>query len=219
MFSLRKLKRPLFLLCLTFISFSAFSQSWNLKINKENIKIYTRSIAGSNVEEVMGEITVKSNMAGVLSLIDSVSEYPKWMKNCITSERLKRTSKSSGYTYYAIKTPWPVTDRDACTYYKVAQDSATKVVTVTVKGMKDYIPEKPSRVRIPSLDASWKLIPAAKGVTKIVYQVHCETGGMVPAIIVNAFITDTPYCNLLSLRRIVESPLYPKIVIDYVKEL
>ncbi|MEI8202374.1 MAG: hypothetical protein WCH34_05145 [Bacteroidota bacterium] len=208
-----------FIFVLLFISFNSFSQDWNIKVDKEGIKIFTRTISTSSVQEVRGEITVKSNLGGILALIDSVSEYTKWMSNCIYSERLKRTSKSSGYTYYAIKTPWPVTDRDACTYYKVLQDSLTKVVTITVKGVKDYLPEHASRVRIPSLDASWQLIPIAKGLTKIVYQVHCETGGIVPAIIVNAFITDTPYKNLASLRSIVESRLYPRIVIDYVKEL
>ena len=90
---------------------------------------------------------------------------------------------------------------------------------VAIKAVKDYLPEKSGRVRIPSLKGSWQLIPIAKNVTKIVYQVHCDIGGLVPAVIINAYITETPFSNLSSIKRIVESPLYPRTVRADVKEL
>ncbi len=204
---------------LLLFSFNSYSQEWKLRTNDQGIKIYTRSFENSNVQEFKGEVTVKSNLSGILSLIDSVSEYPKWMKNCLFSERLKKTSSSSGYTYYVIHAPWPVSDRDACTYYKVTQDTATKTVTVALKAVPTYLPERSGRVRVPSLVGSWQLIPISKGVTKIIYQVHCDIGGMVPALIINAYITETPFYNLLSIKKIVESPLYPKMVRADVREM
>ncbi len=211
----------LFLSILTLLLFSlnSYSQTWKLRTDEAGVKIYTRGIEGSNVQEFKGEVTVKSNISGVLTLIDSVSFYPKWMKNCIFSERLKKVNSSSGYTYYVIKAPWPVSDRDACTFYSVKQDTLTKIVTVTLKAVKDYLPEKSGRVRVPIMNGSWQLIPLEKGITKIIYQVHCDIGGYVPAIIINAYITETPYSNLLSIKKIVESPLYPKVVMDNVREL
>lgn len=210
-----------FLLILVFISVSldAHCQKWNLKVDKDGIKIYTRAIAGSDVEEFRGEISVKTNLSGVLTAIDSVSEYPKWMYKCFYAERIKRVDQSSGYIYSVIDSPWPLSDRDLCTFYTVKQDTLTRIVTITMIGKKDYIPEKPDKVRIPAMKGFWQLIPVAKGVTKIVYQVHCESGGIVPAAVVNAYITDTPYYNLLNLRKIVESPLFPKIIMKNVKEL
>lgn len=186
---------------------------------QEGISVYTRKIEGSNVVEFKAEVTVKSNLAGILALIDSVSEYPKWMHNCAESKRLKKIDHTSGYSYYVIKAPWPVSDRDACIFYKVSQDIITKVVTIAITGVKDYIPAKPDRVRVPMVNASWQMTPISKGVTKIVYQAHSEIGGIVPDVIVNAYITETPYYNLLHLRTIVESPSYPKKTMDYVKEL
>jgi hypothetical protein len=207
------------LIVLFIIPVHSFSQDWKLRTDEGGVKIYTRGIAESNVQEFKGEVTVKSNISGILGIIDSVSEYPKWMKNCIESKRLKKVSPSSGYTYYVIKAPWPVSDRDACTFYNVTQDTTTKIVTVTLKAVKDYIPEKSGRIRIPSMKGSWTLIPVAKGVTKIVYQVHCDIGGLVPAVIINAYITETPFSNLTTIKKIVESPLFPKKVRPDVKEL
>jgi hypothetical protein len=212
-------KHPVLIFILVMLSLHSISQKWDLKTDKDGVKVYTRSIEGSNVHEFRGEVTVKSNLSGVLSLIDSVPEYTKWMKNCIESERIKKITPSSGYSYYVIKAPWPVSDRDACNYYKVSQDSVTRIITVSLIGKKDYLPEKSGRVRVPVLNGSWQLIPVAKWVTKIVYQVHCDIGGIVPAAIVNMYITDTPFYNLLNIKNIVEAPLYPKIVRKDVKEL
>jgi hypothetical protein len=215
--SIRKLL--ILILPAIFITFNSFSQAWNLRTDENGVKIYTRGIEGSNVQEFKGEVTVKSNISGILALIDSVPEYPKWMRNCIESKRLKKISNASGYTYYVIKAPWPVSDRDACTFYNVTQDTNSLIVTIALKAVKDYLPQKEGRVRIPSLKGSWQLIPVSKGVTKIIYQVHCDIGGLVPAVIINAYITETPFSNLSSIKRIVESPLYPRTVRPDVKEM
>jgi len=201
------------------LSMQSFAQKWDLKVDKENVKVYTRSVTGSSVQEFKGEVTIKCNMSGILALIDSISEYTKWMYKITTSYRFKRINQTSGYTYTVISSPWPVSDRDLVSYYKVTQDTTTKVITVSLKGVKDYIPEKPGLVRIPTMTGFWQLTPIAKGVTKVVYQVHCESGGSVPAAIVNAYITDTPYNVLFNMRLLVEAPNYPKKVMKNVKEL
>jgi hypothetical protein len=148
-----------------------------------------------------------------------VSEYTKWMYKVSESFRFKRINPASGYTYTLISSPWPVSDRDLCTYYNVTQDTATKIITVSLKGVKDYIPEKSGIVRIPKMTGFWQLIPIQKGVTKVVYQVHCESGGIIPASIINAYITDTPYYVLFNMRTLVEAPTYPKKVMRNVKEI
>ncbi len=213
--------RKLFIFLFAALLFSAVSygQKWDLKVDKDGIKVSTRTFEGSNVLEFRGEVTIKSNLSGILKLIDSVSAYPKWMHNCEYSQLIKRVGSSSGYTYYVVDAPWPVSDRDAYTFYKATQDTATKVITVSITGMKDYLPEKEGRIRIPKLIGSWQLTPVAKGVTKVVFQQHCDIGGYVPAVLVNAYITETPFINLQHMRSIVESPLYPKTVMKNVKEL
>ncbi|MCK9612896.1 MAG: START domain-containing protein [Bacteroidales bacterium] len=208
-----------YLLFLSFFTTTASAQSWELKLDQDGIKIYTRKKTGSGVKEFRGEVIVNSNLSTILALIDSIPAYPKWMYKCTYAERLKKINQASGYSYNIIKAPWPVSDRDVCTYYYVKQDTSSKVVTITMKGVKDYIPEKPGIVRMPKLIGFWELTPIKKGVTKVIYQLHCESGGSIPEAIVNAYITDTPYNNLLNLKKIVESPYHPKANMKLVKEL
>jgi len=213
--------RKFFILLLfsVFLSFNSFSQEWELRKDSDGIKVFTRDVKGSSIQEFRGEVVAKSNLSTILSVIDNIADYPKWMYKCSYAERLKKVSESSGYSYSVLQQSWPVTDRDACTFYNVTQDSVTFVVTISIKGVSTYIPEKPDRVRMPKIKGSWQLIPVSKGVTKIVYQIHSEAGGEVPASLVNMFVTNTPYNNLLNLKKIVESPLYPKKVMEHVKEL
>jgi hypothetical protein len=213
--------RKLFLLAMIMVLICpvSFSQKWDLKKESEGVKVYTRSVSGSGVEEFKGEVTVKSNLGSILALIDSISEYPKWMYKCSSAYRIKRISQGSGYTYTVISSPWPVSDRDLCTYYNVKQDTLTKVITISLKGVKDYLPPKTGIVRIPGMDGFWQLVPLDKGVTKVIYQVHCESGGIIPAAIINAYITDTPYYVLLNLKNLVEAPNYPKTFVRNVKEM
>ena len=215
--STRKLFIPLFFL--VFFGFNAFSQDWKLKKDSDGIKVYTRDVKGSSIQEFRGEVVAKSNLSTILYVIDNIADYPKWMYKCSYAERLKKINEASGYAYSVLDQSWPVTDRDACTFYYVTQDSNSLVVTINIKGVCNYIPEKPDRVRMPSIKGSWQLIPVSKGVTKIVYQIHSEAGGEVPAALVNMFVTNTPYYNLLNLKKIVESPLYSKKVMEHVKEL
>jgi len=213
------LKLFLFVFISAFISFTSVCQKWDLKVDKDGVKVYTRGVEDSNIKEFKGEITARSNMGSIIAIIDSVSAYPKWMMNCTSAKRIKNINKTSGYNYYVVHAPWPATDRDLCSYYCIKQDTATKVVTMTLKGVKDYLPVEKDIVRIPKLNGFWQLTPLAKGLTKVVYQVHCDIGGVIPAFIVNAYITDSPYYNLLNIKKLVESPLYPKTVIKYLKEL
>lgn len=212
-------KLILFVFISAFITYTSFCQKWDLKVDKDGVKVYTRGLEDSNIKEFKGEITARSNMGSIIAIIDSVSAYPKWMMNCTFSKRVGKINKTSGYNYYVVHAPWPATDRDLCSYYCIKQDSATKVVTMTLKGVKDYMPVDKDKVRIPKLNGFWQLTPLAKGLTKVVYQVHCDIGGIIPAFIVNAYITDSPYYNLLSIKKLVESPLYPKTVLKYLKEL
>ncbi len=216
---MKSVKLSWLVLLLALVPLSMQGQAWELKQYKDGISVYTRKVEGSNTVEFKGEITVKSNLAGILAVIDSVPEYTKWMHNCGGSKRIKKINEYSGYSYYVIETPWPVTDRDACVFYKVSQNPSTKVVTIDITGVKDYIPPKPDKVRIPLVKASWQLIPVSRGLTKVIYQAHSEIGGYVPAALVNAYITETPYYNLLHLRTIVEAPSYPKLHRESVLEL
>ncbi|MDP4268160.1 MAG: START domain-containing protein [Bacteroidota bacterium] len=203
-YMLRKLILFIFLLAVILLN-SALAQagsqeSWSLRTDKNGVKVYTRSVKGSQMKEFKGETYVKCTLGSLANLIDDISSYPKWMYNCKSAERIKKISIREGYSYYVNSCPWPLDDRDIVIHYYMKQDPLTKEIVINMIGEKSYIPEKKNYIRVPNFRGIWQFTPEKNGLVKVTYQTYSETGGTVPSSLVNAFSVDLPYNTLLNLK-------------------
>ena len=213
---LNQIFRTVFICFIIFVNpVSSRAQAWELKENKNGVKVYIRDVAGSDVEEFKGETTAKTNLGSLLNIMDDFNNYPSWAYNCPYAERVKKVSVSEGYAYTVLKTPWPVTDRDLVTHYVITQNPTTKIVTLKIDAVSGYVPDK-GNVRMTYLKGFYQFTPLKNGTIQIVYQVHSDPGGSVPTSIINMFIVDAPYYSLLNLKNKVENP---KFIKTYRKEI
>lgn len=196
----------------------ANSQSWKVKEFKNGITVYTRSVAGSDVEEFKGETTVKTNLGSLLNILDDFKNYPNWVYNCSYAERVKKVSVFEGYAYNLIEMSWPVSNRDVVIHYVIKQDEQTKVVLLTLNAVNGFVPDK-GNVRMTNLKGFYQFTPKPNGYVHIIYQAHSDPGGYVPASVVNAFVCDAPYYTLLNLKKKVESPGFVKTYRKEIQEL
>lgn len=200
---------------LLFISVQLHAQTeWEVSLEKDAIRVWTRKIDDSKFKEYKGEMLVKTTMSSLLAVLDDVDNQKNWMHDCTVSSRLKTISKTEGINYFVQTAPWPVTDRDIIVKYKLSKDEKTNVVTIEMTGLKDYIPEKEDYVRVPRFKGQWVFTPLGKGIIKVVYQAHSETGGSVPASIANSASTDIPYNTLMGLKKEIEKPIYKNAVFE-----
>lgn len=212
------LKIRLLLLNLLLVSsINIFSQNWKFEFEKDGVKVWTRKLDWSAIKEFKGETTINTNLGSVLYVLDDVENYPKWVYNCIQAYRVRKDSDYKGFIYSAIKTPWPVTNRDMVYQYSVSQNKTTLEVTLNVMAVKGMVPDK-GFVRMTYMKSSYTLTPIEKNKVKVVFQNHSDPAGDVPLSIVNKFITDTPYYTLLNLRKMIENPHFKKHYNDKVKE-
>ena len=195
-------------------SFSNAQGEWKTSLEKDAIRVYTREVENSKFKEFKGETLVKTTLSCLVSLLDDALNQKNWLYNVTESKRLKTTSKTEGYNYYVQKAPWPVTDRDLIVKYNLSQNKKTKVVTIELYGVKDYIAVKPEYVRVPSLRGKWEFTPLGNGIIKVVNQMLSDTGGSVPASIANATSVDIPYNTLKNLKKQIEIPKYKNAHID-----
>jgi len=213
-----KLNFLLGFLIFLFVSESITAQPWVLSFDKEGVKVYTRRLAHSRFKEFKGETIVNSSLSALVELLDDVSNQPNWLYNCTRAERLKTVSKTEGYNYVVVTAPWPVTDRDMIIHYVITQDLNTKSIKIDMSVVSDFIPEKQGLIRVPSMTGQWLFIPLSGGRVRVVYQVHSETGGAVPASIANSFVEDTPFYTLKNLTEEIKKPKYKNAVIEGVVE-
>ncbi|WBA80497.1 START domain-containing protein [Endozoicomonas sp. GU-1] len=182
------------------------------------IKVFTRNVAGSELREFRGEMTISSTLTAPVALIEDVAVATEWMHNCGGIDALEyHQDRGEAITYMITKAPWPVSDRDTVVHSRTRQDATSKVVRVDLTAKNDQVPANNDYVRITRMNGFWLFTPAADGQIDVVYQVHAEPGGALPAWLSNSIVVDTPYHTLKNMQMIIQAGRYQKAQRNYIQ--
>ncbi|MDP4130578.1 MAG: START domain-containing protein [Bacteroidota bacterium] len=192
------------LLILPFSLFSCFSGTtqgtWNLKKDKEGIKVYSRSSEHSKIDEIKADFNVQGTLSEMAAVMLDVDDHVQWAYSTKSNALLKKTNDADLYFYTEMNSPWPLSNRDLIVHLLLSQDPASKIMTIEETEVPDYIPEKKSVVRVPFSKAVWTVTPVNKKTIKINYQIEVDPGGAVPAWVVNMFAAKCPFESFKNLR-------------------
>ena len=215
----------LFLICVFALalmspSVSVAAEDWTLRQSDDehHIQIYTRDIAGSDLKEFRGEMTLHSRLRPLVALIEDNAAAPQWLYHCRALELIERQSAHEKLFYMVTDAPWPVSDRDSVFRSILTQDPASGIVTIDVQAEPDSFPPNDDFLRIRQMRGMWQFIPRADGVVKVIYQVHAEPGGGIPAWLANSVVVDNPYQTLKQMREMVRQPVYQRTEINHIKD-
>ena len=203
-------------LCLIVTIGSANAQ-WELVKDENGIKVYLRTIPGSEIKEFKGVTNINSSLDSIVAVLDDTEACAKWVHNCKDPAKLSEISFNEGYVYQVIDFPFPVKDRDIILHSVMTQKADTKEVTVQLNAVPDYIPET-KNVRIKKSNGFYLLKPLPGGSTEVTWQHHTEPGGHVPKWLVNSLLVDTPFKTLNNLRKIVKEEKYQRARLKYSPE-
>lgn len=192
--------------CLSFIATA--QNGWTEKSNKKGIQISTKKSKSSSFKQVRIITTINTNLGEMLSVLDDIENYPKWMFKCNKGKKLK--IKGKDYAWTDADFPFPTSDRDIVTYTTITQDPNTKVVTYIAKGTPSVYPEQSGYVRIKYVKSQWILKPIGANKVQATYYLDSDPGGNIPTWMVNAFIDKGPYQSLVKLKKLLENGNYLK---------
>jgi len=174
------------------------SHPWTLSKNQDGIRIYTRTVAGSDLLEFKGITVVNATLKNLILKIQRVDNYSKWMQNIEESRLLKKVDKTHFYSYTEEDVPWPFSNRDIVLLNSVAANDSIAVISLESK--PDYIPEKNGIVRIKIGKGYWKFVKISKKKSRVEYCFYSDPEGSFPDWIVNKFIVDVPFSTLKNLK-------------------
>jgi hypothetical protein len=190
-----------FLLLILLLIIPFPESDWNLKKDKDGIKIYTRSIEGSSFDEFRGITTIEnSSLEEVLSVIFDVKNYESLFPDCMNPKVLKQDGKYYDIHYIQVKAPWPVKNRDTVYEQKAVVDENGKHALVSLKPLPDFIAEDKDFVRIREGSGFWELDEDEGNNVKVTYQFHGDPGGDIPAWLANSFVVTQPFQTLVNLK-------------------
>jgi len=176
------------------------ADNWELKLDKEGIKVYTKKVAGSKLKDFKGITTVNISMGKIVAVLKDSPSLTEWMPDCVESKVLKKISDNEYYTYAVTDVPWPISDRDSVVKCTI-EEKSTGVVVFHAVGMPEYIPAKKGMVRVPVIKSYWQLTPKKGDKVEVEYFVHSDPGGKIPDSVINAAAVDQPFKTLKGLKK------------------
>jgi ribosome-associated toxin RatA of RatAB toxin-antitoxin module len=205
-------------LCFIAFIFPNMSGAWDLAKKQDGITVYTRSVKGSGFKEYKAIANIRASLSSMVAIVEDIEAYPSWIHTCKEGKLLKRINEKETYNYTINDAPWPVKDRDAAVHNKISQNPEDRVVTIEIKGIPDYIPEKPGLQRVKKIDGFWRFTPLGNDTVEVVYQVHSEPGGNLPSWLVNSIVVDQPFYTLVNMQKMVTQPKYRQATYKFIKE-
>lgn len=173
-------------------------KEWKLKKDKNDIKIYTKSIDSSKIKAYKVEMTVKSTIDSVRNIITDGDQLHVWNYKAIDSKLLNKPSQSEYLIWMALDLPWPLRNRDVVISLKLRRITKD-ALRIDIMAASDQYAEKEDYLRITFFEGYW-LLQQIDDEVKIIHQMHGDPSGNLPSWFVNSTITRAPYENFLALK-------------------
>lgn len=197
-----------FLLLLILVGQSVTCFGWTLEYDKDDIKVYTREVKGSDFKAFRGTAIVNSSLINTIAHHVNLESMTNWLQDCAESELLSMVNEHQFYLYQRTDAPWPVSDRDYVLHMSIQQDPLSFVVTMPFEATTEVTKSSDDCVRVTSLSGYWRFTPLEAFKVLVEYETQADPAGSIPAWLANSFVVDQPLGTLQKLKERVESKTY-----------
>lgn len=182
----------------------AVEYPWQLRMNKEEIAVYTRKVEASPILEYRANVIVDEPLAKVIRFFEDVKEMPQWYYQCVQAELVQREDLDKKIFYFVLRLPWPVTERD-CVFSQIKSINPDNgAVSYIISALPERLPKQKGKIRVLSLNSIWRFTPLKNGRTEIYFQQHSNPGGSIPSFLVNKLSVEIPFYSLKNLRKMIK---------------
>jgi START domain-containing protein len=189
-----------------FLSLSA-QEVWKLKLDKEGIRIYTRTLGDTKIKSLKVICTIEAELSQMAAVLLDIGRQDEWFYHT-KSTVLKRVSSSELYYYAELSFPVPFSNRDFIEHIRLKQDSVSKIVTMEVENVPNYIPLKHGLVRVMQSTCKWVVSPSGQNSIHVEFTLYADPAGSIPAWLINLFSVYGPFETFRNLRNQLKKPEY-----------
>ncbi len=187
------------------LGLSAQEAEWKLHNGGERMQVYTRKRGDSRQVEVRIKMKLDASVDQLLAVIDDLKGYPRWVYRCASARKVEVAGSSHVHYQSIVNLPFPFSDRDVVAVIKQTRDPQSGRVLRRVTATPDAIPPADGLERVKQYEATWDIRPAANGGTEVDYRCFSDTGGGLPAWVVNEVVTSGPVKSMERLIHLVEA--------------
>jgi len=196
-----KLKHLLFPLLFTLaFAFSASAQEkWELKKNKNSVKVWTKDAPGWTLKQYRGACLINANVDSVYNFVIDWDKRTSWYSDNTICKVLHKSGSTEFIVYYVFAAPWPVDDREIISKSMCIKEADGSYL-IRSSALPNYIPRNEDYVRIEKSIGFWKIRQLDENTTEVILEGKSNTGGEVPEWLANMFVEDNPFKSLTNLK-------------------
>lgn len=166
--------------------------AWSLVKENGKTRVYTRSNKDSKIKEVRIRTQMNVDFEHFIKVLSDVPKYNKWVYKGRNAKLLDQINDNEMYYFMESDFPFPLSDRDMVIHSRQWRDPVSKTYNSKSVAVPHYLPKDKKMVRLPMLEAYWKISPRPNGGIEIDYQALADPGGNLPAWLINLAITQGP---------------------------
>ena len=177
---------------------------WKQVKDRSDIKVYTRDVPGSDIDEFKGVGIVDARLEVLATIMRDVSASKYWMANTEHAEKIKQLEGEDMIVLNITRLPWPLKLRESLVLITVRMDYNKGYANIDMQGINDtnLRPVSKTYVRMKYVHASVILEYIDREHTCVTYTARIDPGGNIPIDIANLFVVKIPFDSICSLRKL-----------------
>ncbi len=196
----------IFLVVVSFAKEGFSQQDCVLKKDQDSVLVYTCHQPESKIKSIKANFTVRAKLSELTARVMDVNSYTTWQYRIIKSSVVKNINERELIFHSEVSAPWPVSNRDMVAHLTAEQDKLTKTVTITIRGVPDFIPPMNNDVvRVQQSLGKWVVTPLSKDLLKVEYTFIVDPGGSIPSWLVNMAAAEGPSYTFQHFRQIMST--------------
>lgn len=182
-------------------TYAADSSRWELRINENEVSVYTQQVEGSSIARFKAETLIDADYEEVKQAILDYPSYPLWYENYKSGRIVELQDNETLLVRFVINAPFPIKDRDSVNQVYVEQTD--DFIKVRLESRPNMMPHSKKHVRMSVSSGLWELVKTGDQ-TKVTLIYHADPEIPMPAWIANRYVIAGPANSLRNLKKRIE---------------
>jgi len=187
---------------------STSAEQARLKINKQNIKVWTYQMSRNPAASYKAETVFNVPLERAVALIMDVERAQQWVPYMGKISILNRDDQAGEFLLHVVMDlPFPLKDRDLIIQSKITRER-NGTVNIRNRGMADSRFSQPDYIRLQDYQGDWTFQRLGANKVKVTTMGYVNPEGSLPISFMNMFVEQQPYQMLKIMRSELERPMY-----------
>ncbi len=181
---------------------------WSMVKDSNGIKVYERSVPGTDLMEYMAVTTIDEKMEVIGELLRDVPMFSSWQTDCSNAQVKKQYDRNSMLIYMVLN-PLIIQKRALLLKNKTVYDWDNAGCVISFKATNEVeIPEEKKTVRVTVMDGEYRMEYLGRDKTKFIYRLLVDPAGDIPKKLAYSVMSSYPYRTLKKMKTMLPNKKY-----------